>query len=336
MGDLNGPIYRSAPFPYSHATGELAAPPPVPAKPTHTRSASTASMADPLEYAEHENVLPWDLRLLATYLQHYPASPNLTSAYYDLASYARHQYGLAAMGRWEEEKLAWKTRLRDLGVRVANALVEMGDWEGAKRHLQSLRVGLGDGLDAREEDELLRGRIALICARVGDLKEARELLGLKGKEQGREEKRIEGPGAGEDDASDDHGREEKEAEEDAPTGPYAETLLPLLSLARGDYGAAHSQLQTGLLPQPLARHNQAVTALYQGRLSEARDLLEDLVNQADTVGAAGSAQLLNLAMVYELATDRGRALKMALAEKVAGREGDGKSGWERGMADFKL
>jgi len=64
---------------------------------------------------------------------------------------------------------------------------------------------------------------------------------------------------------------------------------------------------------------------------QGRALLEKLVN----AGCASHTLLVNLSMMYELCTERARALKLQLAEKVAAMEAT-PSGWEKTNADFKL
>ena len=119
---------------------------------------------------------------------------------------------------------------------------------------------------------------------------------------------------------------------------YAEALRPLLSAAEGNYNSAAAQLRAARAGRDdddaedgLATQYLAVCALYAGRLGEARALLEGLVER----GVGAPALLFNLATVYELCTDKSRALKMELAERVAGAEGSA-LGWERSSADFKL
>ena len=345
MGDLHGPAYRVS----SLDTASLR---------SHRREPSSVE-TEHQRNAEAETVLPWRLLLLGTTLQHLPPGPRLISALYDLASYARARYKRAANFEIDDAdgKLLWKSRLRDLGVRVANTLVEMGDWEGCRRHLQSLRVGLGEGLDGREEDEMLRGRIALVAIRIGDLVIAREALGLMKSKKGKpgkegERRTTEDNSSDVEKSSEDKGeaeeiQEQVEADDDeaiAPTSTYLEALRPLLYLAEGSFPTARDRLTTSLLPSFLAKSNQAVIALYAGQLPEARALLEELVEEtkkpSSSRGAEGgmppTALLFNLATCYELLTDRARALKVGLAERVAQMDGNSIGGWVRAVGDFKL
>lgn len=67
------------------------------------------------------------------------------------------------------------------------------------------------------------------------------------------------------------------------------------------------------------------------RGKQGRALLESLVR----AGRASHTLLFNLTTMYELCTDRSRALKVELSEKVAAMEQAGE-GWEKTNADFKL
>ena len=94
--------------------------------------------------------------------------------YYDLAREARATLtGLkrARKERGGDELLSieiglWESRLAELGIRVASALVEMEDLEGATRHLQSL----SSSPDVQAQKALL-----WIC--LGDIETARSCLG---------------------------------------------------------------------------------------------------------------------------------------------------------------
>lgn len=68
-----------------------------------------------------------------------------------------------------DEKKVWKERLKELGLFVANALIEMGDAGAAVRHLESLRPREG-------RDETLEGRLALLYINLGNVDAARRYL----------------------------------------------------------------------------------------------------------------------------------------------------------------
>lgn len=96
----------------------------------------------------------------------YGDSKRGVSGYYDLARDARDQI-TKTVG---EERRMWKERLEDLGVRVGNALMEMGDFTGAARHFESLKHR--DGRD----DVVLDGRLALLYLRLGNVARARRYV----------------------------------------------------------------------------------------------------------------------------------------------------------------
>lgn len=149
-------------------------------------------------------LVPWELRVLAVRLQAIGFGDwrRGIMAYYELArdardAIARARSKLAAAagaGAGAEvsdadrsaagaEVKLWTARLRDLGVRVAGALVEMGDLEGAACHLATLPdANSGPG----------RLREALVWLSVGDVRAARRCLaGQSGEENSRGAKTLE-------------------------------------------------------------------------------------------------------------------------------------------------
>ena len=68
-----------------------------------------------------------------------------------------------------EAKQMWKKRLKELGLSVANALIDNGDTRTAVRHLESIRPRVG-------KDEVLEGRLALLHINAGNLHAARQCL----------------------------------------------------------------------------------------------------------------------------------------------------------------
>jgi trafficking protein particle complex subunit 12 len=61
-------------------------------------------------------------------------------------------------------------------------------------------------------------------------------------------------------------------------------------------------------------------------------MLEGLVHE----GNAFHALTFNLCTIYELCTDKSRALKVGLAEQVAALSDSDGTGWEKSVVDFKL
>jgi len=68
--------------------------------------------------------------------------------------------------------------------------------------------------------------------------------------------------------------------------------------------------------------------VHTNKQKQARDILEALVEE----GSSFHALTFNLSTIYELCTERSRALKIGLAEKIAGMGSKG----EKANADFKL
>ncbi len=196
------------------------------------------------------HLVPWELRVLAVRLQGIGLGDRRRGVmgYYDLAREARTE---AFKAQGEERKL-WEERLSDLGLRVGNALVEMGDLDSAARHLESLRVGV-----AEEEKEKMKARLALLYLRIGDGAAARNCFAVK------------------DDASE--------------VEPGANGVLEALcSMAEGRYEHAVTEwwkLREGPLVEndEMVAQNLAVCLLYTGRMSEVWRLISWLLIASDKV-----------------------------------------------------
>jgi trafficking protein particle complex subunit 12 len=270
----------------------------------------------------HLHLIPWELRVLAVRLQGigYGDPRRAISGYYDLARDARGEIRKAS----GEEYHMWKERLEDLGLRVGNALIEMGDLPGAIRHSKSLRVN--------ENHKVLMGRLAMLYIQLGDLAAAKRCIEV-----------AEGANSG---------------------GIPCAALQPLLSMAEGRYEDAVNEWKVTLAHSNriLATHNLAVCLLYAGRMEEVCHLnsfpcpclvylltyshspeqTTPLLTSLISAGHSFHALTFNLATVYELCTEKARAKKLELVadiavgmekrEDLAGRGGRG----ERLSSDFKL
>ncbi|KAL8778545.1 MAG: hypothetical protein Q9213_007374, partial [Squamulea squamosa] len=255
-------------------------------------SLALGDIHSPFYLDEHgECILPWELRVLAVRLQALGAGDARrgVQGYYDLAAYARMRirwtYGLEVKRMWEE-------RLKDLGIRVGNALVEMGDLEAGRRHFESLIEATTD----QNKKTVLGGWVAMLCLRMGDIENARTWLSTG------DDKLMADEASGNDPLR-------------LSKGPKNDMLKALLSMAEGDYEAAVAgwrSLSDGHY-SVLAKQNLAVCLLYTSQLSETSQLLEELVAEKH----AFYALTFNLATVYELSTDKSRDKKMQLAERVA-------------------
>lgn len=111
----------------------------------------------------------WELRVLAVRLQGmgFNDPRRGVMGYYDLAREAR--FSLTNLKKLEGEKeeeaiTLWTERLEDLGIRVASALIEMDDLEGATKHLQSLRLSPNSTLGFQK---------ALLWLFLGDIEAAK-------------------------------------------------------------------------------------------------------------------------------------------------------------------
>lgn len=147
------------------------------------------------------HLVPWELRVLAVRLQGigFNDARRGVMGYYDLAREARLNLtalkqsklegrdhdgaGDGGMGLKEEIAL-WEQRLGELGVRVASALVEMEDLEGATRHLRTLE---SPAMEIRG----LAMQKALLWFCLGDVDAARSCFPEGGDEKG-EEKVVQG------------------------------------------------------------------------------------------------------------------------------------------------
>ncbi|KAL8669628.1 MAG: hypothetical protein Q9168_005793, partial [Polycauliona sp. 1 TL-2023] len=259
-----------------------------------------------------ECIIPWELRVLVVRLQALEAgdAKGGIQGYYDLAAYARMRI---KSSNDADVKTLWRKRLRDLGIRVGNALIENGDLEAGRRHFGALAQATSD----LEEKTALSSWIAMLCLRMGDLEAARSwTANLQSSDI-----------------------------DSSSSAKRKELLEPLLNMANGDYESAVIEWRALLDGEyaVLAKQNLAVCLLYTGHLTETTTLLESLIN----TNHAFHALTFNLATVYELSSDKSRDRKMQLAERVAAglRRNEGGAGVEvgvegrrveRGNVEFKL
>ncbi|KAM0744677.1 hypothetical protein ACQRIT_000061 [Beauveria bassiana] len=110
-------------------------------------------------------------------------------------------------------------------------------------------------------------------------------------------------------------------------------ILALCDMAEADYEGALARWQAlgAALDDEMVSVNTAICLLYLGRIVEGRDILEGLVD----MGYSSRTLLFNLSTMYELCTEKNRALKTRLTERVAAMK-ESAVGWERVNADFKL
>jgi len=188
------------------------------------------------------HLVPWDLRLLVVRLAAlgYGEWRKGIMGYYELARECRENILKADA---EDDKQLWQHRLHDCGIRVANVLVEMGDLEGAGRHLSTLSGG--------PTSRSVRIMETLVWLRVGDVQAARRAL--------------------------------SSATELASDELVDASLEALIQLADSEYAAAASSFQTlhEKFPEDaMVAQNLAVSLLYTGRIAEAKQLLADLTDES--------------------------------------------------------
>ena len=114
-----------------------------------------------------EHLVPWELRILNVRLQAlgFGDPRRAVMSYHDLAREARDHARKATAQHDNSSSELWKTRLQELGVLVAGALIDMDDLAGAAHHLQSLRER-GDGQVTLSK--------CLMWLHLGDVDKARE------------------------------------------------------------------------------------------------------------------------------------------------------------------
>ena len=252
-------------------------------------------------------LIPWDLRLLLERLKTVLVNDKRRGimGLYQLGSECRVQAAAAAKTGDDDSRAVWSARLLDLGIRVAAELVDMGEFETALRHLETLERGIeAADLEARTRMAVRR---ALLYLKMGNLEAA--------------EKCFEGSDV-------------------AATEVLVLRALGLM--AEGDYDAAAAALEPLRRTHPddeLVRQNLAVCLLYAGDITAASEMLEGLVDGTEESGGTGktfTGLLFNLATIYELRTERARDRKVVLVERLAERDAADGAGYERRGVEFKL
>ncbi|TVY85643.1 hypothetical protein LAWI1_G008669, partial [Lachnellula willkommii] len=286
------------------------------------------------------HLVPWNLRVLAVRLQGmgYADARRGVMGFYELAREARltltslkKTLALSPSTSTSDEIAVWEERLSELAIRVASALIEMQDLEGATHFLHTSSPQSPSSSPTQSPTQTtspspLQTQKALLYLCLGDVEAARSCIG---------------PPDADADAHDDNGK----------------VILALAQMADGEFDAC-VQVWEGLITAASAsasasaaggkhggelamyRQNLAVCLLYLGRMDHAKETLESLIDSHHNFHAL----TFNLSTIYELCTERSRALKIGLAERVAGMlverredgDGDGDVGSEKVNADFKL
>ena len=116
-----------------------------------------------------EHIMPFSLRLQALRLQSIGFSDPRrgVSALYDLGVECREH--IAHSTTSEDDRKLWRLRLEEIGIRVVNSLIEMGDVDCARRTLESYVVA-STGVSPENAQ-----RLALLYLKIGDIKKAQAI-----------------------------------------------------------------------------------------------------------------------------------------------------------------
>lgn len=218
---------------------------------------------------------------------------------------------LAQKARTEKDDSAfklWKDRLSDLGLKVANELVEMGELETAQRHLDTLSSATtADDISATDKMCI---RKTLLWLKIGDTQAAKKCLATS-------------------------------STADESTNLQRQVLEALVHFSASDFSSAVSALQAlaeKYPSNPLIKHNLAIAYLYNNNVVLASETLEALVTEDEVLFPT---LLFNLSTVYELRTERARQRKLELVDKAVEVGSNNSSemqvgGFDKGMGEFKL
>jgi hypothetical protein len=274
---------------------------------------STQETAKESTIARH--IVPWHLRVLAVRLQSigFGDARRGIAGLYELGLEARKHISRRDISN--QERTMWKDRLSDLGIRVVNALVEMGDLDAARRSLASTETPA-----AHTKSWITR--MVLLNLRVGDVEAARRALGSI-----------------------------SDAEPDILT-PLLSMAEGKYSDAAAEWSRVREN-HSGSDDEAMIMQNLAVCLLYAGKLNEvfpatsyflflkllkanslckAREILEALVEGENSF----QALTFNLATIYELCSENANTLKLGLTERISAHPPSPFRNWERPSTDFKV
>ncbi|OCT45618.1 hypothetical protein CLCR_01563 [Cladophialophora carrionii] len=243
-----------------------------------------------------EHIMPFGLRLQALRLQSVGFSDPRrgVSSLYDVGLECREHLS-SPLTTLEQRKL-WTERLREVSIRVVNALIEMGDLDTAARTLESLKP------DEDEDLALWVSRIVLLRIKMGDISRAEKLIQstvLKSPEQ-----------------------------------MVLHSLLAVAQGRFDEAAKLLSENEASIDPAVAAvvKQNLAVANLYRGQILNARQHLEELVD----AGYSFRTLTINLATIYDLTSDRSRDLKTSMVSQIASHQQGKTATRSYLNADFKL
>jgi trafficking protein particle complex subunit 12 len=256
----------------------------------------TTAKQDIVPGSPPQHIVPFHFRLQALRLQSIGFSDPRrgVSSLYDLGTECREWLAVASLT--SDQRQIWSARLEEIGLRVVNALIEMDDFDCAKRTLESLQPA------EDENSGVWQMRKFLLCLKMGLVLEASGV------------------------AESMHAQPTEKAIFDALLAMSEDDFESAVSLLSNPDIPANSELL------PLARQNLAVAYLYKGDIANARGVLETLVDD----GQSFRSLTVNLATVYDLTTDRSRDLKLAMADRISKKQRHTKYARHFSNADFKL
>jgi trafficking protein particle complex subunit 12 len=244
-----------------------------------------------------QHIIPFALRLQALRLQAIGFSDPRrgVSTLYDLGLECREHATLPFIT--SEERDIWSARLSEIGIRVVNALIEMGDLDCAARTLATLKPS------NPKNASTWKMRMILLYLKIGDLSGAEQLL--QGSNVTDEKTRLL-----------------------QPLFTFAEGQYEDAALAwERSLRSVVSDEEAALIKQ-----NLAVAYLYSGQIEKTRQTMEGLLDE----GNSFQSLVINLATLYELSSDRSRELKVALAGRVAQQDANSERGWTKTNVNFKI
>lgn len=262
-------------------------------RPAHTADVSLDGEQQP----EPDHIMPFDLRLQALRLQAigFSDARRGVSALYDLGLECREH--IASSFTSSQDREIWVDHLEETGIRVVNALIEMGDLDCAIRTLASLKPSKPNNVST------WKWRMILLHLKIGDLTAAGRLM-------------------------QETAETDTQSSISVPLLTFAEGRYEDAALA----WESCLEMDTVGEEAALVKQNLAVAYLYSGHIEKSQKIMEGLVNE----GNSFSSLVNNLATLYELTSDRSREMKSVLASKVAGQEVVPNRNWSKTSADFKL
>ena len=240
-------------------------------------SVSAASEKQQGELPVEQHIVPFSLRLEALRLQSIGFSDPRrgVSALFDLGLECRENIDSSFTSI--DDRTLWGNRLDEIGIRVVNALVEMGDLDCARRTLSSLKPTK----KVKQPEWCLR--MALLCLRIGEISTANQIL-----------------------------QESSETALRASLSPLVAIAEGRYESAASEWEKQLEENTEGEA-STLIKHNLAISYLYSGHIDRARETLEGLIGG----GQSFQSLTFNLATLYELSSDKSRDLKLTLVDRVA-------------------